>query len=170
MNIVLDIDGTLLETKNKNMLTRFEHFDYIVDEFAVFYRPHLCEFLDFLSKHCRTVSIFTASTEDYAYMIETMLRSLNSNISFDWILSEKYVEYDEDSYSIKNLEYIWNTSEAKDLNITRHNTFLIDNFEWNFRKQPNNGILVKTFYYGIPDKELFYLEDILLDKKKYIEN
>ena len=156
--LVIDLDETLIHSDFDNELNeeyqkilQFNHEGESI-MFSLFLRPGLQDFLNYIKEYFEVI-IFTASRKEYADCILNYLDPENNIIS--------YRLYREDCISIKNKVFI------KDLRILRNRTLnkliLIDNSFYSFSNQPNNGILISSFYDNQRDIELYNL-------KKYLQN
>lgn len=157
INVVLDIDGTLVDART---VGNPPYLDINI-------RPHMKDFLIFLTMHCTTVSIFTAGTTEYAKEIAKMLTKIYRGIRIKWIFSRDNMDVTRVSLSEvmfhKNLSVLWNRHDAKRLNVNRRNTFLIDDEPQNFYAHQENGILIKSYKREDEktDTELIRVMDIL---------
>jgi hypothetical protein len=105
--IALDIDRTLVDS----VLTRrvkeewknnFEWFIY--DEYTVFLRPKVREFIDFLFENNYTVGIFTAGSNNYATKI---VNHLFKDRKLYFVFSNEEYEEGFDMYGkLKPMEYL----------------------------------------------------------------
>ncbi len=145
MNIILDLDGTLIYTDIDN------------DPCA---RNHLEEFLTYCFKCFEYVSIWTAAGSDWVevcqkYIFSSILKriskKLNKPIQFFQMWSGnkciKTYDYREDvfygkSERIKPLKKWWKAH--KHLNIKKHNTIIVDDTKKTFQKNYGNAILIPT--------------------------
>ncbi|EDW85638.1 uncharacterized protein Dwil_GK23052 [Drosophila willistoni] len=109
--------------------------------FQVYKRPHVDEFLDFVSKWYDLV-IYTASLEEYASEVVDRLDAGRG------ILPRRfYRQHCRSSTTIL----------CKDLNLVNEDlcsTFIIDNSPNAYRDFPENAIPIKTYIYDPSDKEL----------------
>lgn len=105
--IILDIDRTLIHAVSKYIVKeewkdKFEWF--ISDNFIVFLRPHVREFIDFLYNNNYKVGIFTAGSYDHA---NSVVNNLFNNRKLEFVFSNE--QYDEgfDMFGkLKPIEYI----------------------------------------------------------------
>jgi len=135
--IVLDLDETLVHSVE----------DYS-GHYITYKRPHVDEFLDYVSKYFRVV-LFTAGTREYA---EPVSRNLDPNNNIFW---KKYYRdsciFSKNNF-LKNLYLIQNDMSS---------IFIIDDSPAKFGMQPNNGIPIKPWYDDPDDNELINLIPLL---------
>lgn len=133
--LVLDLDETLI------------HF--VEDPPNNFFRtrPGAIEFLEEMSNYYEIV-IFTAGMKDYA---DWVLDQLDSNRLIKHRLYRSHVKIEGFSL-IKDLESIGRNLKK---------TLIIDNLPENFKKQPDNGIFIKTWYDDMTDTCLYDLIPLL---------
>jgi Dullard-like phosphatase family protein len=141
--LVLDLDETLVH--------------YVENETnpKLLVRPGAQKFLQEMSKLYEVV-IFTAAMQDYADWV------LNQLDAGNWISYRLYRQHTsiENGVFIKDLSLI-----GRDLS----RTIIVDNVAENFQKQPENGILIKSWYDDPKDDALFELGPLLkliVTKKK----
>jgi len=105
--VVLDIDRTLIHSVLKCIVKEEwrKHFETLeVDEFVVFLRPHVREFIKFLYDNDFKVGIFTASSREYASEIVEYLFKDRDVLFF---FSNNEYEESLDKYNrFKPLEYV----------------------------------------------------------------
>jgi len=105
--IALDIDRTLVDSVltrrvKEEWKDKFQWFIY--DEYTVFLRPKVREFISFLFENKYTVGIFTAGSNNYATKI---VNHLFKDYKLHFVFSNE--EYDEgfDMYGkLKSMEYL----------------------------------------------------------------
>ena len=144
--IKTNYEYTLILNLDENLIYHFSNEYMRNGMFMV--RPHCFEFLNELNKIYEII-IFTNSEKNYADDILNIL-DINNNI-FKYRLYREHLDISNDQY-------------YKDLNKLGRNlnkVIIIDNDNNNFRKQPNNGLLIKEWTYDINDTELVYLLKIL---------
>lgn len=144
MNIVLDIDGTLIAEECSDIHPR----------------PYLVEFLDFCFSTFARVSIWTAASKEW---IDEVFKKLNLHTyPFDIVFIDKnckksynYSCYGLDRYNITIVKPLKKLFKKKQ-GYTRHNTLVVDNTATTYRDNYGNAILVDTYYVG-DDKTLLNL-------------
>ena len=133
--LVLDLDETLV------------HYVESETDPQLLIRPGAQKFLKEMSELYELV-IFTAAMQDYADW------ALNQLDTGKWISHRWYRQHTsiEKGVFIKDLSKI-----GRDLN----KTIIVDNVAENFSKQPENGILIKSWYDDPNDDALFELGPLL---------
>ena len=153
MNIILDIDGTLInDVPNEN------------DELIP--RPFLTEFLDYCFENFQNVSIWTAATSGwYIYVRSKFLIGRNFDFVHTRYNCTRIADPDPDTLHpepilIKPLKKIWRKT-----GYNRHNTLIIDDTPHTYQKNYGNAIHIPTF---LGSKDDTCLQDIieLLDTLK----
>ena len=150
MNIILDIDGTLIEC-----------FD---DDSKITERPYLKQFFKYIFEKFESVSIYTHAKQDWCD--EVCKKCLNKLIpegkqfDFIWTRSECITEYfSESCYSsysnieitiIKPLQKVYD----KFPNYNEFNTFILDDTPSTYRDNIENSIKINSFTGKDNDKEL----------------
>ena len=167
--LIIDLDETLIHTKFRNkdnykeldVLTKKskcytrtfsysdENYIYYMD---VFFRPHLKNFLNEVSKYF-DLAIFTAATKLYADTIIDFIDPDNKFFLFRL--------YREACIPIQQRLYI------KDLRIIKDydpmNVILMDNSLYSFMNQPSNGMLVNSFFTNHRDNQLISAKNFLIN-------
>ena len=118
----------------------------------VFFRPHLKNFLNEVSKYF-DLAIFTAATKLYADTIIDFIDPDNKFFLFRL--------YREACIPIQQRLYI------KDLRIIKDydpmNVILMDNSLYSFMNQPSNGMLVNSFFTNHRDNQLISAKNFLIN-------
>lgn len=127
--LVLDLDETLIHYKD--------------DEEYYLVRPGVNRFLQELSA-CYDIVLFTASVKKYA---DWIVDHIDPHKFISHRLYRRHTVFDDSTY-IKDL-----TMLGRDL----CKTLIIDNLYESFLRQPDNGILVKSWYGDMADSELLTL-------------
>lgn len=140
--LILDLDETLI------------HYDPNEDVRKYNKRPYAQEFIERLSAFFEIV-IFTAAKQDYA---DWIIDDLDPN---DVISHRFYREHTflKEGTNIKDLKKVGRDSSK---------VIIVDNVGENFQNQPENGILIKSWYRDESDQCLKILMNVLLliGKKK----
>jgi TFIIF-interacting CTD phosphatase-like protein len=162
MNIVLDIDGTLISDTKKDIVLR----------------PGLGEFLDFCFINFKTVNIFTAAGQEWCKeVLDTFKerkvlkegqkinkifcreRCSRKSIPFD----DNYGMYDGYNYTIvKRLKRMANTPD-----FSLDNTLIVDDTPSTYVENYGNAVRIKTYDSRIEEKDdefsklIVHLRDIL---------
>jgi hypothetical protein len=170
-HIILDIDQTLI-----GWLPEISHVDNVeiefnknlhrVDGWVVQYRPYLGDFLNFLFKQFKSVSIWTASSQQWADDVvnKILYPLMNSQYKFRSVLSRDHLPR-RTGYPLryyKPLKLFWDT--YKDMNA--ENTLIIDDREKNFSQNESNGILIPKYSFGNQkDNHLKNIQPLLIQWK-----
>lgn len=163
MNVVLDLDSTLIYSSSVNNLGEIEgrFFYKIYDDLVIIARPNLFEFLEWLFSNFN-VSVFTYADKDYALFIIENFILRNKKRKLDFIFYRYHVEMGRRLYNgrIKDLRLLWDTFHMFGFN--DKNTVIIDDNEDVIRSNPNNSIYIKPFEsYNEGDTELLKVKNIL---------
>lgn len=164
-NIILDLDNTLicsiekkrskvkedvpLELRENKILQpkydkekKLEYVD-MEDEYRVFLRPHLQEFLDFIFANF-TVSVFTLASKDYALFIIKHIILIKPERKLDYILYDLHGDVSEKKYdNPKWLDMLF--SKFKLPGYQQDNTLIIDDNKDVWKRQSENVIKAKFF-------------------------
>lgn len=150
-NLVLDLDETLIhsvvqdkfdEKMNKNKMNRF-NYKHMDDDYIVFERPHLQEFLDYAFKNFN-VSIWTAASKDYMIFIVKNFILNKPGRKLNYILYSYHCDlsYDEKDAS-KDLSMFWDVWNSDGFN--KNNTYILDDNLEVYKTQENRCIRAKPF-------------------------
>lgn len=155
--LVLDIDETLLHYQPKEYLPDVFEYEYGILENGdrLVYRPGLKEFIDYVNSNNGRIilGIWTYGTRDYANIIVEKIQNKynNGEKMFQFVYSREDMN---PGMLDKELDFI--VKNHPELEITKQNTFLVDNRPANIhhRKNINNGIIVESFE-GINKDNMF---------------
>lgn len=147
LNVILDIDETLLQFVGDGKKDRIpedmqEEYDYLTDYFIA--RPHLDEFMKFLSENCATVNIWTWSDKPYADEVAELIQDRVPGLKFTNVWADTDANASVKMYGHhKDLNYIWYKKGQFD----PCNTILIDDAADNTKNKSNyrNVIRVPEF-------------------------
>jgi TFIIF-interacting CTD phosphatase-like protein len=137
MNIVLDIDGTLIAEETCQVIPR----------------PHLETFLNFCFSSFDRVAIWTAADTDWLNTVFYHLKLKKE--SFDLIFTQRHCTrtyYGKEWEFTKPLTEIYKNHPG----YTQENTVVVDNTPITYAQNSKNAVPIST-YYGIDESE-----DILL--------
>jgi hypothetical protein len=150
LNVILDIDGTLVDTRDVQIFSQHAHLRMKTQpEFVVYLRPHIGTFLDWLFENF-SVSLWTAGSEPYARWIAQHVVGVRRNKSLKHVLSARDCQSSLNMYgSLKSLKYL----NMVDPTINHSNTLLIDDTPSNCTAQQQNCVLVSAFEANAPDNE-----------------
>jgi Dullard-like phosphatase family protein len=150
-SLVLDLDETLIHFSIKNS-----------KEGELYLRPYLTDFLLSVSEIYEII-IFTAGMKDYANLVLNIIEKKIGKKIFDYRLFREHTIIDESQNHIKDLSKI-----GRDLK----NILIVDNIAENFLYQPENGILISSFFkdknsnFKKKDKCLLELKNLLIKISK----
>ncbi len=117
-------------------------------------RPHLHDFLREVSSKYET-HIFTAAMEVYAKPVVRMLDPHGDIFTHCWYRESCQLNSNVGAY-VKNLSFCWDDERLK-------RTVLVDNNPLSFLANPENGILVSSFYNDHNDTTLPAVVDLLTE-------
>lgn len=177
--IILDMDETLVHTYHDSMIwkkvksttTNYELFHpkgrlplcySSIDDDGYctmwgMYRPGLWEFLIYLEKTFDNVVIWSAGTEDYVNeIIEGIYNHLERKLP-NLILTRKHCRIENGQFH-KPVIDVKHFTELEELNIDYHpsRTLIVDDREWTFQNNENNGILIPPYNPEDPDNSYDY--------------
>lgn len=154
-NVILDLDETLISSielselkvnpaKHKEFKKRSGMFKYYImdNDFIVFERPGVQDFLDFLfSKY--NVSVWTAASKDYALFIIEKVVLKNKNRKLDYALFSEHCDASrERTGCLKQLNQLFHLR-----GYNSKNTVIIDDNKNVLEKQTNKVIPIKPFHF-----------------------
>jgi hypothetical protein len=181
LHIILDIDQTLIDNmssyeyeKNKDKLRKP---DFIKESMCIWTRPHLKEFIEFLDKNVKYISIWTNGTFSWLYYVLTTILSKYLPkkrflllLSVDYSIKETITMNGMTSMiPIKNIESI--IKRFSNNNISLYNTVLIDDNYHNCFHNKYNTIPIKKYYAleeikGTRNNDLMFIIQIINELKK----
>ena len=150
-NIILDMDKTLIEG----------YFSIKYDKMIIEERPYLAQFFKFVFNHFEHVSIWTNGNKTwFDFVYETVLyKYIPKNKHFDFVITFDDGYVGNDNNGAKDLNVIFNIFEEDDYN--KYNTFLVDDSETHFDKNPKNCYLIKPFEVNVDDHSHKYDIELL---------
>ena len=168
LNVVLDLDNTLINTVDFNPLLKTKYFCKIYDRNnLICARPYLFEFLEWLFDNCN-VSVFTYADKDYAlFIIDHFIlrdkkgRKLKRKLDFIFYRYHVTMGINQFGGGLKDLRIIWDTFDMYGFNCS--NTVIVDDSPDVKMTNPLNAIMVYPFnaITGIGDKHLLKVKDRL---------
>ena len=180
-HIVLDIDGTLMDSSTNKIEGVKPHFGVMNDETIYYFykRPYLDEFIEFCFEEFDSVSLWTAGDKFWLdnFTKNIIKKKYSDKFLFtyhrDRCTSRNYSEgcyksvYDQVVVT-KKMKKIWKTKKAKLNGITKDNLLIVDDTPQTYIENYGNAILIDTFDYGdtSSDKELYKLKLFLINLKK----
>lgn len=146
MNIILDLDGTLIFGVEHPALCKP--------------RPFLREFLFYCFSNFQRVSIWTASSADRynkirEVILNPILKDIKMEFDFEWTSEKCTVKWKQTGYGLtstyllhKKLKKLWTKKPYN-----KSNTIIIDDTASTFQLNYGNGILIPS-YYGHDETQL----------------
>lgn len=145
LNIILDIDETLLNAVTEDLLEQIPTKDeyQILDTdmiFKLILRPHLREFLDFLFETAN-VNLWTWSDKTYAEEVAFLITNGHPEQFKNIWSCEDVIESKKLNGYPKDLNYIWSKG------LDPRNTIFFDDLDTNAHNPSNikNGIVIPSF-------------------------
>jgi hypothetical protein len=181
LHIILDIDQTLVDNmsmneyeNNKNKLRKP---DFIKETMCIWTRPHLKEFIEFLDKNVKYISIWTNGSFSWLYyVLTTILSKYIPKKRFLLLLSIEYsIKQEIINNGMISMIPIKNIGEMikrfPNNNISLYNTVLIDDNYHNCIFNRNNTIPIKKYYAleeikGTRNNDLMFIIQIIIELKK----
>ncbi len=164
-NIVLDLDNTLIHSieyneyiKNIKKYNKIQ-IPYLMDkDFAVFKRPNLDIFLDYIFENYN-VSIWTAASRSYALDIVKNIIKPNKNRKIHYIFFSYHCDISEKQYTHqKNLNLLFDFfGISKD---SQEKTFILDDYDHIYKIQKKYCLLASPFNISLSKQKK---DDFLLD-------
>ncbi len=158
--VVLDLDSTVISSLRPDVpqpkgLTGYN----MDDEYIVYERPKLQEFLDYLFANFH-VGVWTAASKDYGlFIVEEILIQRKLEREVEFFLFDYHGDISEQTLGgcPKNLKLLWDTLDGP----TPENTVIIDDYEEVYLSQMCNAYPIHPFKADHPkatqDKELVEL-------------
>lgn len=149
MNVVLDLDNTLISAKDNEeeakmskqtlgLLKRELDWNDMENEFKVFARPHLQTFLTWLFRNFN-VMVWTAASASYAVNVISNFILNNDSRNLIFFLHADHCKKSYELYNTqKKLEMIKELAPLQD-------TIIIDDNDEVYQSQPENCIHIKPF-------------------------
>ena len=181
LHIILDIDQTLVDNMSmseyENNKDKLRKPDFIKESMCIWTRPNLREFLDFLNKNIKYISIWTNGSFSWLYyVLTTILTKYLPKKRFLLLLSVDYSI--KQSIEMKGMTAIIPIKNIGEMikrfpnnNISLYNTVLIDDNYHNCIFNRNNTIPIKKYYAleevkGTRNNDLIFIIQIIIELKK----
>lgn len=166
--VVLDLDSTVICSLRPDVPQPRGLVGYNMDdEYIVYERPGLQDFLDFLFANFH-VGVWTAASKDYGiFIVENVLLQNRPEREVEFFLFDYHGDLSEQipGGCPKNLRMLWDTLEGP----TPENTVIIDDYEEVYLTQICNAYPIHPFKADHPkatqDREL----EILREKLKHVQ-
>ena len=181
LHIILDIDQTLVDNMSMNEYeknnTKLRRPDFIKESMCIWTRPNLKEFIEFLDKNVKYISIWTNGSFSWLYyVLTTILSKYISKKRFLLLLSVEYsIKQTITNNGMTAIIPIKNIGEMikrfPNNNISLYNTVLIDDNYYNCISNRNNTIPIKKYYAleevkGTRNNDLIFIIQIIIELKK----
>ena len=181
LHIILDIDQTLVDNMSMNEYEKnrdkLRKPDFIKETMCIWIRPHLKEFLEFLNKNVKYISIWTNGSFSWLYyVLTTILSKYIHKKRFLLSLSVEYsIKQEITNNGMTSIIPIKNIGEMikrfPNNNTSLLNTVLIDDNYWNCIFNKYNTIPIKKYYAleeikGTRNNDLLFIKQIILELKK----
>ena len=184
ITVVLDLDNTLIYSipmikgfpkkkfpKKKSYLNQMKTHK-MNEDFIVFERPGLQNFLSWLFKNFNVI-VWSAASPDYVeFIVKNIIEKKNRKV--EYVLNSENCEDSQKIFGdkhIKNLKLLW---DIHDLPLGPHTTLIIDDLKMVTGIQPHNSIQIKSFNTNkitcIDDSELEHIKKRLIDIRKHFKN
>lgn len=175
MNVIIDLDNTIIsslsaneeKTSHRHKMDKFiwENMD---NEYKVFSRPGLDQFLDYLFKNFK-VSVWTAASKSYALFIIDNFILIKPDRKLKQILFSYHCKQSKKIQKTqKKLSMLWTRFNLGN-EFSKANTIIIDDHLDVYNAQPDQCIRIKPFKFtnrkSYNDEELKKVR-CLLDKFK----
>lgn len=171
----LDLDATIIcsvqkdeldvqDPTNKEKIQKYTYHimdeEYTDNTYAVFERPHLQEFLDYLFENY-DVSVWTAATGDYAsFIANKIIIGSKPKRKLEFFLWRDHCDMSINEYDdTKRLKMFWNTNKFPAKGFKDTNTHILDDNPDVWKDQDNTCI--KALIFDVMDNDS-YQDDFLL--------
>lgn len=153
--LIFDLDETLIFASGE-VLER--DADFTFDEYHIYKRPYLNEFLISLSRNF-LLAIWSSAGDDYVAYVADQIKPVDLTFEFVWGYSRCTPKSDPETslqYNLKNLKKV----KRKGFSLRR--TLIVDNTPAKVSANYGNAIYVQDFEGNREDTELKKLKDYLL--------
>ncbi|RYZ21991.1 MAG: phosphoprotein phosphatase [Chitinophagaceae bacterium] len=156
--IILDLDETLIQATQKELEIPY---DFKFDEYFVYRRPHLREFLVGISEHF-SIGIWSSAGDVYVNEIVRYIKPDNVDFLVVWGRSKCSVRRDVtfDTYCFEK-----RLDKLKKKGFRLEQVLVVDDSPSKSRTNYGNAIYIKEFTGDPADQELQFLYDYLLTLK-----
>lgn len=169
-NVILDLDETIISSKNFSELNDYKNAEYLTknfkfqkmeDEYLIFERPYLQEFLTWLFTYFNVI-IWSAGSKDYVLFIIDKIILKDKKRKLKLILFSDHCKMVPKNTQPKDLDYL--LFQNPNLNfLNSNNTVIIDDLDKVYDTNNDNCIAIKPFNVFDPqiknDKELLNIKD-----------
>ena len=148
--LILDLDETLIHGTERE-LGRSD--DFRVDEYFVYKRPYVDEFLDFTKEHF-DVAIWSSASEAYLAAVCARLIPQGFPLAFLWGRKRCIRKFSEEESSYS---FIKDLKKVKKLGFPLERVIAIDDSARKHQRNHGNLVRVKPFFGDLDDDELSLL-------------
>ena len=181
LHIILDIDQTLVDNMSlyeyEKHRGKLRNPDFIKESMCIWTRPNLKEFIEFLDKNVKYISIWTNGSFSWLYyVLNTILSKYISKNRFLLLLSVEYsIKQTITNNGMTSMIPIKNIGEIikrfPNYNISLYNTVLVDDNYHNCFYNRNNTIPIKKYFAidelkGTRNNDLIFIIQIIIELKK----
>ena len=153
LHLILDLDGTLVLDEAPSSGGGGGGFNSPVP------RPHLRRFFSVCFSHCASVSLWTAASADWLFLVSQLLDEMKPpgapRFLFEWaadrcsLRSDRRAIEEGDFYArrlaTKPLRKVWRRGVGKANGIRKHNTLIVDDTPTTFVHNHGNALLIPSF-------------------------
>ena len=157
--LILDLDETLVFATDSPLP---RPGDFEIDEYTLYKRPYVHEFIEFCRQHFR-VAVWTSSSESYAQEVVKTLFGGSYPLEFVWARKRCTQKLDPEDYS-----YVWlkNLDKVRRRGYALEHTLIVDDTPEKLQRHYGNLVRVRPFEGDESDDELRRLMPYLLKLKK----
>uniref|UniRef100_A0A6C0J4W1 FCP1 homology domain-containing protein n=1 Tax=viral metagenome TaxID=1070528 RepID=A0A6C0J4W1_9ZZZZ len=166
MNIVLDLDETLVSVSSKPYKSYDFSFELGTFKYYAKKRPNLTLFLRYIFKYFNTVNVWTAATRPYAEQILNNILNKTQLLKLNYFLTREDLLITKNGDISKPLQKIFKSPSNKK-GLRPNNTIMIDDKKSAVINNLGNAIIVPVFKGSTKDIALAKLMIVLDGILKY---
>jgi TFIIF-interacting CTD phosphatase-like protein len=146
-HIVLDLDETLIHARDKPIAGRPVDFAFKIGGVAYYghKRPGLAQFLQFIFRKFKSVSIWTAASRSYAVNVLRNILTAEQQSRVLFFKSRQDLATRQDGNYYKPLVKMMNDPMGRRVGMTSENTIMIDDRNDVLQANPGNGIQIPAW-------------------------
>lgn len=156
--LVLDLDETLIHSSEK--LLNIKN-DFKFEQYFVYNRPFLNEFLTDISSHYR-IAIWSSGDDDYVNEIVSAITPNNVQFEFVWGRSKCTIKRD---FDYENYDFEKRLDKLKKKGYSLEKILIVDDSPEKTRNNYGNAIYIKEYCGDNTDQELKFLYNYLIQIK-----
>ena len=158
INVVLDLDNTLICARHKKMKKKPD-FEMTVghEHFYVYKRPGLDRFLMDLFEHAKSVSVWTSATKEYCNQIVKNIFTNEEKKKLKFVWSRNKTVNRNGGMFLKDMSKVF----RKHKTCKPHNTLLLDDNRDHLLVSPENVLPIRAWVSNPSDCELKKFSTIL---------